>query len=155
MSKKFKARLFRPSGVGTWTFASIPKAVSTSEGYHARMRVKGTIDGVPYRSSLMPAGGGEVFVVVNSSVRSRIGKQAGDAVVLQLEPDHRPVALKLPGPFKKALDSDLKARDRFGTLAPSHRKAFVDWIAKAKQLSTQERRVGRALEMLRRGQHLN
>lgn len=46
----FEALLVRPEGVGTWTFLSIPLEVSTTFGSKARVKVKGTINGYPFRS---------------------------------------------------------------------------------------------------------
>jgi bifunctional DNA-binding transcriptional regulator/antitoxin component of YhaV-PrlF toxin-antitoxin module len=147
--KSFRSRLFRPDGVGTWTFADIPGSVIRALALRPRMRVAGTIDGVPIRSSLMPRGGGSLFIVVPGAVRERIGKSAGDPVELSLVPDARPVVIRVPGDLRSALGPE---QARFDRLAPSHRKAFVQWIESAKQAATRERRVAQAVEMVRRGE---
>jgi hypothetical protein len=116
------------------------------------MRVRGTIDGTPFRSSLIPRGDGQVFVVVPSALRSRIGKSSGDSVAMVLTPDLRPVVIRLPADLRTALGSD---RSTFDRLAPSHRKAFVLWVTSAKLAATRQRRIEKAVEMIRRGQTMN
>jgi hypothetical protein len=142
----------RPPGVGTWTLAPLPMAATRSAGLRARMRVVGTIDGVSFRSSLLPRGGGKLFVVVPGPLRDRIEKAAGDEVVLELRPDARPVVLRVPPDLDRALGS---TRSRFDALAPSHRKAFLAWVAGAKKPETRQRRVAKTAEMVRAGRTLS
>jgi uncharacterized protein YdeI (YjbR/CyaY-like superfamily) len=116
------------------------------------MRVVGTIDGAPFRSSLVPRGGGRLFVVVPSPLREKIQKVAGQSVEVSLKPDLRPVVIRIPGDLRSALGS---ARPKFDRLAPSHRKAFVLWITGAKMIDTRRRRVATAVQMVRNGKTLN
>ncbi|MGA8303689.1 MAG: YdeI/OmpD-associated family protein [Thermoplasmata archaeon] len=148
----FRTRLVRPPGVGTWTFALIPVSFARRLGLRARMRIAGTIDGAPFRSSLVPRGGGRLFVVVPTALRDRIGKTPGDSVNVSLTPDHRRVVLRLPADFRKTLGP---ARPNFDRLAPSHRKAFLQWIASAKREETRQRRVATATRMVRDGRTLH
>jgi uncharacterized protein YdeI (YjbR/CyaY-like superfamily) len=117
--------------------------------------VKGTVDGVPFTSSLMPRGGGILFLVVNSALRELIGKSGGDAVTVSMELDVRPIRIAVPPALRSALTKDRAARQVFEALAPSHRKAYALWIAGAKQESTRDRRLAKALQMLHRGETLN
>jgi hypothetical protein len=151
---KFRAELVRPEGVGTWTFVAIPKKVSAPQQLRSHQRVRGTMDGVPFTSSLIPRGGRELFVVVNGALREQIGKRAGEEVVIVMELDRSPVVISIPPQLQRALARDAAVRARFETLAPSHRKAFAQWIAEAKQESTRERRLAKTLEMVRRGERL-
>lgn len=145
----FRARLIRPTGVGTWTFATIAPAVVEREGFRTHSRVAGTIDGIPFRSSCIPRGGGVLFVVVPKPVRDRIGKGPGDSVELVLALDAKPLVLRIPADFRTALGEH---RPRFDRLAPSHRKALLSWIDEAKQSETRTRRITQAVAMIRRGE---
>ncbi|MFZ0891820.1 MAG: YdeI/OmpD-associated family protein [Thermoplasmata archaeon] len=151
----FQTRLVRPEGIGTWTFALVPKRLSEKARLRSHQRVKGTIDGVPFASSLMPRGDGILFLVVNSVLREKIGKSGGDAVEVSMELDTRSTRISLPPALRKALTNDVAARKAFENLAPSHRKAFVAWIATAKQDETRDRRLTKILQMLHRGKTLN
>jgi bacteriocin resistance YdeI/OmpD-like protein/uncharacterized protein DUF1905 len=128
----------------------VPAAVTRAAGFRAHTRVVGTIDGAPFRSSLMPRGGGTLFVVVPSPLRDRIGKTGGQLVELSLELDSTPVVLRIPPDFRKALGNE---RARFDRLAPSHRRAFLTWIVDAKQPATRARRIAQAALMVARGEN--
>ena len=47
--------------------------------------MRGTIDGVPFRSSFMAIGEGTHKLPVKADVRQAIGKEAGDRVTIRLE----------------------------------------------------------------------
>ena len=96
----FTTNLVRPEGVGTWTFALIPAGISAQTDFKAKMRVKGSIDGVPLKSSLM-AGTGELFIVIAKELRDKLGKQEGDVVKLSLRPDTSKRVLNVPSDLKK------------------------------------------------------
>jgi hypothetical protein len=155
MSTRFSSILTRPNAVGAWTFAPIPAAVARRAGFRARMRVTGTINGVPFRSSLIPRGRGEVFVVVNAEMRAQIGKQEGDTVRLELEPDTKPFPVRVPPVLRDALQTSPNARSFFEGLTASQRLAYIRWIDEAKQPTTRERRVKLALQKLVRREKFN
>jgi hypothetical protein len=155
MRSSFSSKLVRPGAVGAWTFAVVPRTTAAKAGFRPRMRVKGTIDGVPFRSSLIPRGGGEVFVVVNNAMRERIGKTAGATVRFELELDSKPVVVRLHPMLRDALDSDPKARSIFDGFTASQRLAYVHWVAEAKQDATRDRRIVAAIGKIRRGEKLN
>jgi len=53
---------------------------------------------------------------------------------------------------KAALAQSPKAKPSFDWLAPSHRKAYVDWIEEAKRPETQDKRVTETVARLARGE---
>lgn len=61
----------------------------------------------------------------------------------------------LPPAFAEALAHDIGARRFFDTLAPSHRRDYVAWIAEAKRDQTRLRRVAQALAWLAEGKRRN
>jgi hypothetical protein len=105
----FTTKLVRPEGVGTWAFAPIPAGVSDRADLKAKMRVRGTIDGVPLRSSVM-AGSGELFIVIAKELRDKIGKQAGDVVKMTLGLDASNRTVNIATDLKKALSTNKKAK---------------------------------------------
>ena len=155
MRASFSSKLIRPEVAGAWTFVLVPKPEAVKAGFRARMRVKGTIEGTPFRSSLIPRRGGMVFVVVNSEPRDRIHKSKGDVVRLELELDSSPVKIQVPPALQRAFVRDSRAKSAFDSFTPSQRLAYVRWIGGAKQDATRDRRVATAIERLRRGEKLN
>src|SRR5439155_1365415 len=64
MTKKmFGARLERPPGVGTWTYLNVPFNVADAFGTKGQLKVKGSVNGVPYRGSLRQAASGVVSII--------------------------------------------------------------------------------------------
>ncbi len=61
-------------------------------GVKGRVAVKGTINGIPYRSSLLPQGGGEHILVVNKELRDKAGVTVGDTASFVLGPVDKPVS---------------------------------------------------------------
>jgi uncharacterized protein YdeI (YjbR/CyaY-like superfamily) len=117
-------------------------------GIRARLRVKGTVDAVPFKGTLMPLGSGRHFIVVNRELQERIGKKAGDVVEVEFDPDTSAVRVSIPKDFARALSSDPGAKAEFEKMAPSHRKAYVTWIGSAKTRETRTRRIAKARVMI-------
>jgi hypothetical protein len=144
----FETTLVRPEGAGTWTFAPIPVDLAKQTGIKARLRVKGTIDAVPFKGTLLPDGSGKHFVVVKREVRDRIGKTAGDVVKVQFDLDTIPERITIPSVFARALTSNPRAKAEFEGMAPSHKKAYVTWIGSAKTKETRAKRIAKAMAMI-------
>jgi len=114
----------------------------------ARPPVRGSVNGTPLRTRLA-AYGGRTYLGLRAEIRSAAGIEVGDRV--ELEHDDEPRAIELPAALARALDGDAQARAAFDALAFTHRREYAEWIASAKRAETRERRIGKALEMLRGG----
>jgi hypothetical protein len=74
----------RPEGTGTWTYAVIPFDSTQEFGSKVRVRVKRTIDGHPFKSTLLPNGEGKHFLVFKKEIRDVIGKVHGEMVTVKM-----------------------------------------------------------------------
>lgn len=150
----FEAVLIRPEGVGTWTYLDVPRAVTENFGTKGQIKVKGTVNGYPYRSTLIPHGDGSHYLVVGKPIRDQIHAAQGDIVQVTIEVDSAERMVGVPEDLEKALSLSPTAKEVFDQLAYSHRKEYIQWISSAKQPSTRQRRIEKTLEMLSQGKKL-
>jgi hypothetical protein len=83
INRRFTATLRKSSKPGGWTYVIWPESV-TFFGTRRLVKIKGTIDGHPFRSSLMAMGDGSHMLPVKAALRQVIGKEAGDSVSVRL-----------------------------------------------------------------------
>jgi hypothetical protein len=143
---KFKVQLFGQEGSSV---AALKPPFDVIEVFRrkGRVPVKGTINGFPFRSSLMNMGDGHMMVI-NAELRAGAKCQAGDtvSVVMELDTDKRTV--ELPAYLKKIIAAEAKAKEAWDKLAFTHQKEHVRAIEDAKRPETREKRINAMLEML-------
>lgn len=147
---KFKVKLIGQAGSEV---AALKPPFDVVEVFQrkGRVPVKGTINGFPFRSSLMNMGDGHMMAV-NAQLRAGGNCQAGDTVnvVMELDEDERKV--EIPAYLKKIIDSDAKARESWPKLSFTHQKEYVREIDGAKRPETREKRIAAMLDALRKNQ---
>lgn len=119
-----------------------------------RFPVRATVNGFTWRTTVTRMRG-EFLLGLNREVRESAGVEAGDTVQVAIELDTEPREVEVPEALAASLAADPEARAAFERLAFTHRKEYARWVAEAKREETRDRRVARALEMLRAGQTLS
>ena len=119
-------------------------------GTRARVPVRGTINGFPFRSSLMPMGGCHMMAV-NKTMREGARAKAGDVVDVVMERDDEARTVEAPPELLKELAKNKKAQKRWEKMAFTHRKEMAISIRDAKQEETKKRRLAKVMQVLKTG----
>lgn len=120
------------------TGIQVPEEIVSALGPGKRPAVNVTINGTfQYRTTVAPMGGA-YWIPVSAERRDGAAIKAGDAI-------------EVPQDFQAALEGDLAAKQFFDSLAYSHQLRHVLAITDAKTPETRQRRIDKALEMLREG----
>src|SRR5215475_3578537 len=136
--------------VGVVSAITPPIDVPEMFGTKGRVPVKGTINGFPFRSSLMAMRGCHMMPV-NKALCRGAGAQPGDIVDVVMERDCEERTVEPPVELARALKKSKQARDRWDKLSFTHKKEMANSITGAKQEQTRERRLAKIVSVLETG----
>jgi len=145
---RFKARIEDAGGGGACVY--FPYDVEKEFGTRGRVPVKVTFNGVPYAGSMVKYGAPQHMLPMLKSIREQIGKGAGESIDVVVWRDEEERTVEIPVDFKKVLKSEGLLAG-FEKLSYTHRKEYVRWIEEAKKEETRQRRVEKAVAMLKGG----
>jgi hypothetical protein len=148
-TKSFTATI-EDAGGGGGAYVRVPFDVEKVFGVK-RLKAVATIDGEPYRGSVVRMGSEQHILIVLKGIRETIGKTIGDDVSITLREDTEPRVVDVPADMATALRSEKEARAIFDALSYTHKREYVMWIEEAKRPETRANRIIKAIAMLREG----
>jgi hypothetical protein len=132
----------------TATSIIIPPDVQKEFGARARVPVRGTINGFPFRSSIFPLGGGRHYMLVNRPTREGAKAKEGDIIEVVMERDDDPREIAPPEDLARALKANKTAQAAWKKLSYTNRKEYVVSVEGAKKPETRARRIEKAIAEL-------
>ena len=84
MKTTFTAKLQKSPNKGGWTYVAWPESAKFF-GTRGLVKVEGSIDGCPFRSSFMAMGDGRHRLPVKGEIRRTIAKEVGETVTVRLD----------------------------------------------------------------------
>ncbi|HKV60431.1 MAG TPA: YdeI/OmpD-associated family protein [Candidatus Acidoferrum sp.] len=148
VAKSFKATLEPiPSNLG-WVIIRIPFNVPKVWGTRAMVRVKGEINGFPFRASVFPTREGYHGMIVKKSMQTGANVRVGDTAHFRIEPDPAKPVTSVPPELQRILNEDRAFRRWFDQLSLSMRRWICYWIIQVKSPEARVRRAEQAAEQL-------
>ena len=136
------------------TGITIPFDVEQTYGTRARVPVRGTLNGFPYRSSIFPMGG-KFMMAVNKELRAGANAKGGDTISVTMECDDEPRIITPPADLARALKANKPAQAAWDKLSYTHRKEHARAVEDAKRPETRVRRIEKAIAELAAGKKPN
>jgi len=150
MSQKqnFRAKIENAGGGGA--YVTVPFDVEQVFG-KKRVKIKATIEGEPYRGTLVRMGTPFHVLIILKEIRQKIGKDFGDEVSIELEEDLAERQVEIPVYIKQALEANPIAQRYYNGLSYTHQKEYIRWVTEAKREQTRQERLLKMIEMLKQG----
>lgn len=145
----FKAKL---EIIGINPFVFLPKKALTavfrqSGKDRSPIPVRGTVNGQPYRQSLVRHL--DVWrLYINTSMLKKSPERIGERLELSIEFDPEPKTIETPPAFTKALKANKEASKVFGKLNKSTQNEIVKYLSKLKSQESLDKNIVKAINFL-------
>jgi len=113
--------------------------------------VEGTINGFHFQATLEPDGKGSHWLRLDKTMREAIGANAGNTVMVMVEPVKEWPEPNIPADLKRALVVVPQAHTLWMEITPMARWDWIRWINSTKQSETRKQRIKNTFAMLKAG----
>lgn len=136
---EFRAKLMPVPHGGQ--YVCVPEKVAKQAGLAHSARVRGEVNGVAYRSSLMKYSG--IFHLgIHKAVLKEAGVELGQTITVSIERDNEPLPTDVvPDDLAALLKKDKQAAAAWKVLRPSLKREHVKKLLSAKKPETRARRL--------------
>ncbi|HKC14492.1 MAG TPA: YdeI/OmpD-associated family protein [Patescibacteria group bacterium] len=150
----FESKLFK---IKDWTILHLTPEASDKLPSRGMIMVKGTMNGVPFKTLLEPDGryapGRQTshWFRPDKKLLDDARAAAGDTVRVSLEPTKEWIEPEVPEDLKKALSTSQKAEDLWMDITPMARWDWIRWIRAVKTPETRQKHIEVVLSKLNKG----
>lgn len=148
VKKSFAATLERMQSNLGWIIVWIPFSVQETWGSRGNFRIKGEINGFPFRTSLFPTRRGVHFLLVNKKMQAGANVSEGNTADFLLAPDTAKRVISTPPELQRLLAQTKPLLRWYGALSYSYRKWFRDSVDQPKSPAARARRAEQLAEQL-------
>lgn len=147
-AKRFQGLLELDGTTLHWTIVKLPFDPIRAWPKRNRLRVRGAINGFPFRTSLFQMKKGHYFLLVNKPMQKGAGATLGSMAQVVIEPDLEERVVTTPVELEALLRQDRALRKWHDALNPSSRKWIADWIAQPKSPGSRRKRAEQMAERM-------
>lgn len=131
-----------------WTIVKLPFDPIRLWPHRNRLRVRGTINGFPFRTSLFQMKKGQYFLLVNKPMQKRAAITLGSHARIVLEPDLQERPIATPAELQALLREDRALRKWHDALNASSRRWIADWVAQPQSPQSRQKRAEQMAERM-------
>ncbi len=147
VSKRFQVRIEGPLGSLKWVIARIPIDVKEVWGSR-RVRVRGEMNGFPFRGALFPVRDGGHFLLVNKAIQKGARVRSGDTAKVRKENDVEIREVSTPPELERELKQSKALKKWFEALRPSIRRDLATRVSKPKSAAARKRQAEMLAELM-------
>ncbi len=137
----------RHDGQVVMYFVDVPEEVAQVFAPRRPIWIRGTANGAPFETHLLPCTDGEPYLILNADIRRRAGAKLGEDLDLAIEenPVPRNRELPIPDDLAELLEEFPDVKATFERLSKSRRFYLIEWIEEAKKPETRMTRLEKSL----------
>jgi hypothetical protein len=135
--------------VGLIRYVDVPPEVSRRMlAREAHVPVRGTVDGVALRTTMVSRGKGRHRIAIHGDIREKLRIDAGAAVEIAIQRDEDSREPVLPPFLVLSLRNAPRAQAAFRRMTTALRRQVVRYLVAVKQQATLERRITKFVRLL-------
>jgi len=146
--KKFRGLLESDNTSLKWTIARLPFDVAKAWPVRNRLRVRGTINGFSFRTSLFGSAQGGHYLLVNKAIQKGAGAALGSMAEIAIEPYLEERSSVIPPELAGLLKQHSALRKFYQQLSPSARNDIARNISQPKSADARLRRAEQMAERM-------
>lgn len=154
MTAQFITAVIRIRGINPYMLVSASKAGAIRSDWRKPLPVLVRINGMPdkpFRTNLMPAGGGCFYLYLHGDMRRISGTEVGDRVRAELSLDtnykNGPMHA-MPPWFREGLRQSPSARSNWQVLSPSRQKEILRYLSRLESPDAKARNLKQVIAVL-------